>query len=218
MLSNELCRNKVKSENPLRGRLLNGDTMDSTHTASLDITELSQSASVAHIFPGVANHSLLSVGQNCNEGYYITFRIDGVTIYNSAEKAILKGQWYLNTGLWRINLRNYKPQTTIAVANDVYELRSTGALVNYLHKAMFSPIKAAVLQAVKKSHLTTWPGLTEQAINKHLKITPATEMGHMNQRRHDKRSTSKNTITSDLEDETVTPDGLGTKTYLVFMP
>jgi hypothetical protein len=59
-------------------------------------------------------------------------------------------------------------------------------------------------------------GLTEQAINKHLKMTPATAMGHMNQRHQNICSTTKNTITSDLEDETVTPAGLGTKTHLVY--
>jgi hypothetical protein len=73
----------------------------------------------------------------------------------------------------------------------VYELRNTGALVHYLHKAFFSPTKAAMLQAVKDGHLITWPGLTEDAINKHLKLTPATVMGHMSQRRQNIRSTSK---------------------------
>jgi hypothetical protein len=59
---------------------------------------LTQEASVAHVFTGMANHSLISVGQLCNEGYCVTFRIDGIKIYNSAEKAILKGQQDLNTG------------------------------------------------------------------------------------------------------------------------
>jgi hypothetical protein len=89
----------------------------------------------------------------CNEGYYITFRIDGVTIYNSAGKAILKGQRDLNTLLWRINLRSDKSQPDIATANSVYELCNTGEIV--MHKAMFSPTKYALLRAVKKGHLTT---------------------------------------------------------------
>jgi hypothetical protein len=101
LLINAPCQNKVKSQSPLRVRLPNGDTMDSTHTLSLDIHELSQAASMAHVFPGMANYSLLSVGQLCNEGYYVIFRINGVTIYNSAEKAILRGQ------------RDLKPQHTI---------------------------------------------------------------------------------------------------------
>jgi hypothetical protein len=69
-------------------------------TASLDIPELSQEESIARVFPGMANHYFLSVGQLCNDGYYVTFRIDGVIFYNSTEKAILKGQRDLNTGLW----------------------------------------------------------------------------------------------------------------------
>jgi hypothetical protein len=99
--------------------------MDSTHTASLDIAELSKAASIAHVFQGMANHYLISVGQLCNEGYYVTFRIDAVTIYSSARKSILKGSRDFNTGLCRINLWHEKPQHTVSVANYVYELLNT---------------------------------------------------------------------------------------------
>jgi hypothetical protein len=81
---------------------------------------------------------------------------------------------------------------------------------------MFSPTKSDLLQAVKNGHLITWPGLTEQAINKHLKMTPATSMGLMNQRRQNIRSNSKVSITSDIEDETVTPAGFGSKNNSVY--
>jgi hypothetical protein len=54
--------------------------------------------------------------------------------------------------------------------------------------------------------------LTEDAINKHLKLTPATSMGHMSQRRQNIRSTSKGKI-----EIQPTPDAdLGTKTHLVY--
>jgi hypothetical protein len=85
-----------------------------------------------------------------------------------------------------------------------------------LHKALFSPTKSALLQAVKNGHLITWPGLTEKAINKHLKLTPATAMGNMNQRRQNIRSTSKTPITSDIEDFTATNTNSGTKTHLAY--
>jgi hypothetical protein len=75
------------------------------------------------------------------------------------------------------------PQNQISAANNVYALRNTGALVNYLHKAMFSCTKSDLIHAVKKGHLAIWPGLTEAAINKYLKLAPATTMGHMNQKR-----------------------------------
>jgi hypothetical protein len=69
-----------------------------------------------------------------------------------------------------------------------------------------------MLQAVKDGHLVTWPGLTEDAINKHLKLTPATAMGHMNQRHQNIISTSKAPIGKQQPPE---PD-LGTKNHLVY--
>jgi hypothetical protein len=64
---------------------------------------------------------------------------------------------------------------------------------------MFSPTKSALIKAVKQRHLTTWPGFTEYTINKHLKLTPATAMGNMNQKRQKIRFTSKEVkITPDL--------------------
>jgi hypothetical protein len=81
---------------------------------------------------------------------------------------------------------------------------------------MFSPTKSALLQAVTNGHHITWPGLTEQATNKHLKMMPAAAMGHMNQRRQNIQSTPKTSITSDMEDEAVTPAGLGSKTHFVY--
>jgi hypothetical protein len=57
--------------------------------------------------------------------------------------------------------------------------------------------------------------VTELGI-KHLNMTPATSMGHMNQKRQNVRSTSNEIqVTSDLEDEVVTPIGTGEKTHLV---
>jgi hypothetical protein len=94
---NAPCCNSTKYVNPLRVIFPNGDTMDSTHTASLDIPELSEAASVAHVFPDVENNSLLSVGQLCNEVYCVTFKIDGVAIFNHEGKAILKGHRDLGT-------------------------------------------------------------------------------------------------------------------------
>jgi hypothetical protein len=131
---------------------------------------------------------------------------------DSGNSQILSGPRDLNPSLWRINLKQTNSHKPEPIANDVYELRNTGALVHYLNKSLFSPTKSAMLQAVKDGHLITWPGLTEDAINKHLKLTPATAMGHMNQRRQNIRSTSKAPV-----EKQPTPDtDLGTKTHLVY--
>jgi hypothetical protein len=113
----------------------------------------------------------------------------------------------LDTGLWRINLKQDNQHIPQPIANNVYELRNTGALVHYLHKGLFSPTKSALLQAVKDGHLITWPGLTENVIHKHLKLTPA-----MNQRCQNIRSTSK----TPMADAPPADTDLGTKTYLVY--
>jgi hypothetical protein len=193
-------------------RLPNGATMESSHTAELDIPELNAAASKAHVSPGMANHSLLSVGQLCDEGYIVTFKRAAVTICDPDNSQILSSPRDSNTGLWHINLKHTNSHITEPIANNVYELRNTGALVHYLYKALFIPTKSAMLQAVKDGHLITWPGLTEDAINTHLKLTPATAMGHMNQRRQHIQSTSK-----ELVEKQPTPDTyLGTKTHLVY--
>jgi hypothetical protein len=186
--------------------------MESSHTAELDIPELNTAASKAQVFPGMANQSLLSAGKLCDEGYIVTFKQASVTICDSQKSQILNGPRDLVTGLWRINLKQTYNHIPESIANNVYELRNTGALFQYLHKSLFSPTKSAMLQAVKDGHLITWPGLMEDAINKHLKLMPATAMGHMNQRRKNVRSTSKTPIA-----DQPTPDtDLGTKTHLVY--
>jgi hypothetical protein len=160
----------------------------------------------------MAHHSLLSVGKLCDEGYIVTFQQDTVTICNSESSKLLSGPREVTTGIWRINLKQNNKHISDPIANNVYQLRNTGALVHYLHKALFSPTKSAMLQAVKDGHLITWPGLTEDDINKHLKLTPATAMGHMNQRRQNIQSTSKATIEKQQPPDT----DLGTKTHLVY--
>jgi hypothetical protein len=69
-----------------------------------------------------------------------------------------------------------------------------------------------MLQAVKDGHLITWPGLTKDTTNNHLKLTPATAMVHMNQRLQNIRLTSK----ASTEKQQPPDTDLGTKTHLVY--
>jgi hypothetical protein len=198
--------------NSLDGAPPNITTMESSHTADLDIPELNSSASKAYTSPGMANHSLLSVGQLCDEGYIVTFKQDTVTICDSANSQIFSGPRDLNSGLWRINLKQTDNHIPQPIAKSLFELCNIGSLFHYLHKAFFSPTKYAMLQAVKDGHLITCPGLTEDAINKHLKLLLATAMNHMNRQRHTIRSTLKAPV-----EKQPTPDiYLGTKTHLVY--
>jgi hypothetical protein len=125
LLVNAPCLKKVKSQTPLTVRLPNGATIESSHTAGLDIPELNAAASKAHVFPGIANHSLLSVGQVCDEDYIFTFKQASVTICDSQKSQILNGPRDLDTGLWRINLKQANNHIPDPIANNVYELRNT---------------------------------------------------------------------------------------------
>jgi hypothetical protein len=144
-----------------------------------------------------------------------------VKILNEKQKIIIKGPRDYAIGLWRINLLQKNPTCTISQppsqphsANNVYALRNSGALVNYLNKAMFSCTKSALVHAIKRGSLATWPGLTVEAVNTHLKLTQVTAMGHMNQRHQNTRSTKPKLIAQD--DEYIIPLVSEEKTHLVF--
>jgi hypothetical protein len=94
--------------------------MESSHTAELDIPELNAAAYKAHVFPGIANHFLLLVGQLCDEGYIVTLENASVTIYDSQKSQILNGPRELDTGLWRINLKQTNNPIPQPIANNVY--------------------------------------------------------------------------------------------------
>jgi hypothetical protein len=100
--------------------------MESSNTAELDIPKWNAAASKAHVFPRMANHSLLSVGQLCDEGYIVTFKSASVTVCNSQKSQILNCPWDLDTGLWCINLKRDNTHIPEPIANNVYELRNTG--------------------------------------------------------------------------------------------
>jgi hypothetical protein len=88
---------------PLAVRLPNGVTITSTHTATLNMPSLPQAARQANILPGLAQHSLLSVGQMCDSGCSVTFTASNVTVTNG-NSAILTGQRDKESSLWRVPL------------------------------------------------------------------------------------------------------------------
>jgi hypothetical protein len=80
-------------------RLPNSATMESSHTAELDIPKLNAAASKAHVLPVMEHHSLLSVEKLCDEGYIVTFKQASATICDSEKSQILSGPQDLDTGL-----------------------------------------------------------------------------------------------------------------------
>jgi hypothetical protein len=91
LLANAKRKNKVLAETPLEVPLPNGTTIASIHTATLNMPSLPHAARQAHILPGLAQHSLLSVGQICDSGCAVTFTVTKVTVTNNGESTILTG-------------------------------------------------------------------------------------------------------------------------------
>jgi hypothetical protein len=88
LLANAKYSNKIFTATPFAVRMPNGDTIASTHTATLNMPSLPHAARQAHILPGLAQHSLLSVGQMCDSGCSVTFTATEVTVKNG-ESTIL---------------------------------------------------------------------------------------------------------------------------------
>jgi hypothetical protein len=98
-----------------------------------------------------------------------------------------------STGLWRIDL-SVKPIGTVSShnsANNVYEQHLISDTIAYLHAACFSPVKDTWINAIEAGDSTGWSALSPDRVRRYLHKYDATVKGHMNQQRHNTRSTQK---------------------------
>ena len=70
----------------------------------------------------------------------------------------------------------------------------------YLHACMGAPVVKTYINAIKNNWLTTFPGLTVEAVTRHLPKTIQTTMGHMHRVRQNIHSTQKVTTTMIMEE------------------
>ena len=95
--------NRQEAKNPLSVKLPDGPRVSSTHTCILAIPELPTKARIAHIIPGLAAHSLLSIVQLCNAGCKVSITKIACTVRYRG-RLILQGQKCSRTGLWMVPL------------------------------------------------------------------------------------------------------------------
>jgi hypothetical protein len=133
ILANAKFTNKLLAETHLEVCLPNGSTIATTHTATLNLLALPHSARQAHILPGLAQHSLLSVGQMCDNGCAIKFTATKVTVTNAAS-TILTGKGEKESGLWRAPLETSIPLQIAPehYAQNVYEQKSIQDTITYM--------------------------------------------------------------------------------------
>jgi hypothetical protein len=166
--------------------------------------QLPHTAKQAHITPGLATSSLISVGQLVDANCSVTFDKTKVEVLHNREK-ILEGQRNTRNGLWTVDLQDNNsrpsldgkkggttslqvdgaPQATLNLyeAHSIYECTNKRDLVRFLHAAAFSPVQDTLLKAIPAGHFSTWPGLIEDLVRKHLLKEIATVKGHLSQRR-----------------------------------
>ncbi len=71
----------------------------------------------------------------------------------------------------------------------------------YLHAALGFPTKETLLAVTRAGFLTSWPGLTVTAINKHFPESVDTQKGHMKHQCQGMRSTKVLQLQSDVTEE-----------------
>jgi hypothetical protein len=156
-LANAKFTNKVLAETPVEVRLPNGAAIASTHTAMLNMPSLPPAARQAHILPGLAQHSLLSMGQMYDSGCAVTFTATKVTVTNGST-TILTGQRDKESGLWRVPLETNLPLQLGGghYAHNVYEQKSIQDTITYLHACCFSPVQDTWLKAIPNVYYLTF--------------------------------------------------------------
>ena len=91
-------------------------------------------------------------------------------------------------------------------------------LITFLVRALWSPTKATLINAIDHGLLSTWPQLTSANVRKYLPKQIATTLGHMAQRRKNLRSTrisDKEDITEDQEPD---PESIKERMHNTFLP
>ena len=89
---------RQEEENPLSVKLTDGARVISTHTCTLAIPELPAKASISHIIPCLAAHSLLSIVQLCSAGCEVSITKIACKVRYRV-RLILQGQKCSRTGL-----------------------------------------------------------------------------------------------------------------------
>jgi hypothetical protein len=103
-------------------------------------------------------------------------------------KKLMYGSRDPKSRLWRVNLKK-RFETNHVQCNHAHDNSNQKDLINYLYAACFSPVKSTWITAIKNGHFSSWPGLTEHAVEKHLSKSTSTTKGHLNQQRQNARTT-----------------------------
>ena len=154
---NSPCSNKRKAIHPLPIQMLNGEIIESTHTALLNHQDLPLHARQAHIFPGLKK-ALLFIGTFCEHGCEANFNNKSVHIKDKQSgSTIMRGTRYARTNLYMLSLTHQNnvmtdPKTPDEYfAGSAYECKSENTLVDYHHASCWIPAHSGRRKAITKT-------------------------------------------------------------------
>ena len=135
---------------PIVVSIPNGKAMRSTQECQLQLDQLPAQAHMGHILPGLARHSLISIGNLCDAGYTAEFTANTVNVKKDGN-ILLRG-WRVPPGLCNLPLTNQDNtgQQTPPEIQNAYNTTTKTKHMQYLHSAVFSPVTATWTRAIKK--------------------------------------------------------------------
>ena len=132
---------------PISINIPDGSKLRSIHTCNLDIDGIPETAKLAHIVPGRAHASLISISVLCDTGCKVKYDENICSVYYN-KKLLLKVGIEPQTQLWILPLQDCNATTsetetrnTKHMANSSFSMTSNAALIKYLYQAEFSPPK-----------------------------------------------------------------------------
>ena len=167
----------------------NGANITAHERYNLQLQNVLQQA-LEDILPSF-KHSLLSVGQLCDDDCTAIFSKHQCTIYNKHNQPVVTGIRNHTTGLYEQHISTHNNQNNHQ-ANATLPTTNLQEHIKYLHQCAFSPTTMTWLQAVKKGHFKTWPGVTVEVIQRYLPKSKATTLGHLDQQRKNIQSMKLN--------------------------
>ena len=145
---------------------------------------LSTTAQAAFVLDELKTGTLISLAQLCDDDCIALFTKYNVKIIKD-NNVIITGR-RMDNGLWSIPIKSPPSHQ----ANGILRTDKTSHdLAKYHHATLGSPVPSTLLRAIRRGHLTTFPGLTINLISKHLPASIATVLGHQDQESKHLRST-----------------------------
>ena len=134
----------------------NGQTICSTHTSLLPLPKTPHGVIQAHVFPALKHKALISIGQLCDHGFKAIFNDTTVQLANP--DTTITGTRDLSNGLYFIDLR--RPADPVVQplhlhASNTHKMTTKADLVQYLHRAAFSPGVSTCKQAINSGFFAT---------------------------------------------------------------